>query len=299
MKEKLLFPNGCIAVLGMFDGVHVGHQALLKRAILYKKKFLLPIIMLTFDIHPKALFGNAPAMLTNNEQKKKLAMQFGADEVLFETFDQKMRSLTPEQFITEYLIKKLNVRCVIVGKNYRFGYQHTGTAELLQKYSALFSVEIVPSVLMHGLPVSSSRIRNLLQEGKLEEALMCLGHPLEAEGMVEPGRQVGRRLGFCTANVDGIFPPLKYGVYLTRCKVENEFFPSISNFGVVPTFSLAGSPRMECHLLNFEGNLYQKEMLIQFVSFVRPERKFSNEQELTCQVKSDILAAKKYFFNSL
>lgn len=299
MTEKCLFPEGCIAVLGMFDGVHIGHQALLKKAAELKKKLGLQVIMVTFQMHPKALLGNQPELLTTNEQKEKLALWFGADQVLFEPFDQKMRSLSPEQFVKDYLVQKLNAKCVVVGENYRFGYRHAGSPELLKQYGGSFLLDIVPSVKAMGIPVSSTRIRELLQQGELKEALFCLGHPLETEGRVEHGRQVGRRLGFCTANVEGNFPPLKHGVYLTRCLVRDRWLPSVSNFGVLPTFSLGNAPRLECHILHFYENLYQKTLTVRFEAFLRPERKFSDEAALAEQVKADIAQAENYFSKCL
>ena len=295
MTEQCLFPKGCIAVLGMFDGVHIGHQALLKRASEIKQQTKLPVVMITFTHHPKTLFGKKPDMLTTNEQKKRLAIGYGADDIVFEPFDQKMRNLSPKQFIQHYLMQKINAHYVVVGENYRFGYQHEGTANLLTEYQNYFSAEIVPAVKIHAFTVSSSKIRELLRQGNLEEALLFLGHSLEVEGKVEQGRQVGRKLGFCTANVNGLFPPLKHGVYLTRCLLENQWVPSISNFGIAPTFSLGNTERLECHLLGFQGDLYQKDITIRFEMFVRPEITFQNEKDLASCVQKDIVKAKKYF----
>ncbi len=286
--------NGCIAVLGMFDGVHIGHQTLLHRGVEIKAETSLPILLLTFQTHPKALFGQPPLMLTDNRQKEKLCMSYGVDEVLFLPFDNKMRTMLPEQFVKEYLIEKINARYVIAGENYRFGYCHAGSAKTLSAF-AEFQTEIIPSVCLDGETVSSSRIRSLLEEGKLDKALKCLGHPLEIEGRIESGRQVGRSLGFPTANMSGHFPPLRHGVYFTKVLIEKEWIPAISNFGVLPTFSLKNEPKLESHLLHFQGDLYRKQACVQFLKFVREERKFETSEELTNQVKLDIKKAEQYF----
>ncbi len=286
--------NGCIVVLGMFDGVHIGHQALLRRATELKKETSLPVILLTFETHPKALFDQSPSMLTDNHQRKKLCISYGADEVLFLPFDDTMRTMLPEQFVTEYLINKMNALYVIVGENYRFGYRHAGSAETLKEYRE-FQTEVIPSVHLEGEMVSSSRIRSLLKEGELAQALKFLGHPLEIEGRIVPGRQVGRTLGFPTANMNGEFPPLRHGVYFTKILIENRWVPAISNVGVLPTFSLENEPNLESHLLDFEGDLYQKQVCVQFLKFLRDEQKFNLPEELANQVKSDIEKAKQYF----
>ncbi len=286
--------NGCIAVLGMFDGVHIGHQALLQRAVELKKETSLPVILLTFETHPKALLGQPPLMLTDNHQKEKLCISYGVDRVLFLPFDDKMRRMLPEQFVTEYLMNQMKASYVIVGENYRFGYQHAGSAETLMEYKQ-FQTEVIPSVCFEGETVSSSRIRSLLEDGKLDKALKCFGHPLEIEGRIESGRQVGKSLGFPTANMSGRFPPLRHGVYFTNVLIDKEWIPAISNFGVLPTFSLENEPKLESHLLNFEGDLYRKKACVRFLEFVREERKFDSSEQLASQVKSDIQKAEQYF----
>ncbi len=290
--------NGCIAVLGMFDGVHMGHQALLRRAEELKKETLLPVILLTFETHPKALFGQPPRLLTNNRQKEKLCISYGVNKVLFLPFDDTIRTLLPEQFVKEYLIEKINARYVIAGENYRFGYRHAGSVATLSAFDE-FRTEIIPSVCLNGETVSSSRIRSLLEDGKLDEALKCLGHPLEIEGRIESGRQVGKSLGFPTANISGQFPPLRHGVYFTRVLIAEEWIPAISNFGILPTFSLENEPKLESHLLHFEEDLYQKQAVVQFLEFVRDERKFDSPEQLAHQVKSDINKAERFFKSDL
>jgi len=290
--------NACIAVLGMFDGVHVGHQALLHRASELKKETSLPVKLLTFETHPKALFGQPPVMLTNNQQKEKLCLSYGVDEVIFLPFDETMRMMGAEQFVSEYLMNQWNAKYVVVGENYRFGYCHTGNVTTLIKYQE-FQTEVVSSVCLNGETVSSSRIRTLLADGNLDLALQCLGHSLEFEGMVERGRCVGRTLGFRTANISGEFPPLCSGVYLTKVMVGDDWFPAISNFGVLPTFDLKNPPKLESHLLHFEGDLYDQKILVQFLEFVRKEKRFESSEQLVAQIEEDIEYAKHYFKNAL
>lgn len=290
--------KGCIAVLGMFDGVHVGHQALLQRARELKENSSLPIVVVTFTVHPKSLFGTCPPLLTDNKQKERLCLSFGADRVVFLEFDEQMRTMPPQQFVKNYLINCLDARYVVVGEDYRFGYRHQGTAQTLTQYQE-FQTEILSSVCMENEPVSSSRIRTLLQQGDLDTALRCLGHPLEVEGIVEQGRGVGRTLGFPTANISGVFPPFRYGVYLTQTLTEGEWIPGISNFGVLPTFGEGQKAKLETHLFDFEKNLYHQKVAVRFLKFVREERKFDSSAELTQTVHTDIQQAKQYFADLL
>lgn len=284
-----------IAVLGMFDGVHIGHQALLAAAGELREETGLPVVMVTFSVHPKSLLGAAPGALTDPGQKEELAHRYGADRVEFLPFDQAMRETRPKAFMEEILSRRLGAAYVVVGENYRFGYRHEGSADTLRQRSDLFRTVVIPSVQLLGEPVSSSRIRRLLEEGELSSALACLGHPLEIRGRVQAGRQVGRRLGFCTANLKGSFPPLRHGVYVTSCFAEGEWRPSVSNFGVLPTFGQGQEAQLECHLLSYEGDLYQQEITVRPEQFLRPERQFSAPWELARQVEQDIVVAKQYF----
>lgn len=287
--------QNCIAVLGMIDGVHIGHQALLRYAVGLKQKTGLSVKAVTFETHPKAVFGRPPEPLTDCEQKEKLCKDYGADEVVFLPFDETIRHLSPEAFLYDYIIGQIQAKDVVIGSNYRFGYRQAGSAQTL-KQCPILSTHVISSVCQNGEMVSSSRIRRLLREGNLTQALDCLGHSLEVTGTVEHGRSVGRKLGFCTANMTGIFPPLCYGVYLTEIGIEQKWYPAISNFGILPTFLKDGAPRLESHLLRFNGDLYHKKIKVRFLDMLRRERKFESSEQLSKQVQNDILEAERYFF---
>ena len=284
----------CIIALGMFDGVHLGHQALLKSAVKRKEKTGLPIKVVTFQIHPKQLLGQPPQLLCNNEEKSSLCKQYGADEVLFLPFDEQMRKMPPEQFVEKYLINELNAKYIIVGENYRFGYCQNGTSETLKKYDE-FDTEVIPSVCFDDEIICSSKIRAFLLAGELERALKYLGHDLNVCGNVESGRKMGKTLGFPTANLKTFFPPLANGVYITETKIKNRWHPSVSNFGTIPTFLKDDTQVLETHFLDYNESIYGEKITVRFLKFVRNEMKFSCKEQLIEQIKKDKQSAMDYF----
>lgn len=286
--------EGTIAVLGMFDGVHIGHQALFHCAMNLKQQTKLPITVVTFRTHPKELLGQAPKMLCTNDEKRTLCMEFGVDKVVFLPFDETMKTMMPEQFVKTYLIDELNSKYVVVGENYCFGSCRSGTPKTLKLFDE-FQTKIVPTVYSDGEIVCSSRIRSLLLAGEVEKALKYLGHDLVVYGVVEQGRKLGNTLGFPTANIKTFFPPLANGVYVTETKIDDIWYPSVSNFGIIPTFLDGNTSILETHILNYNEIIYEKVIAVRFLSFIRPEKKFSCTEQLVEQIKRDKERAKQFF----
>ncbi len=286
--------ESCIAVLGMFDGVHIGHQTLLKYAVKLKEETGFEIKVVTFQIHPKQVIGQSPDMLCTNDEKNRLCMEFGADEVVFLPFDETMRTMLPGQFVKTYLIEKLKANHVVVGENFRFGFLREGTPETLTLFEE-FQTHVIPTVYLNGEIVCSTKIRSLLMKGELEYALNCLGHDLIVSGTVEKGRGLGNTLGFPTANLTAFFPPLAHGVYITETLIEDEWFPSVSNFGTVPTFLNGSNQVLETHFLTYNESIYGKTIRVRFLKLIREERKFSCKEQLIEQIQKDKECAKHYF----
>ena len=297
-EDEIRFQNGCIAVLGMFDGIHLGHRALISEAVELKKQHRLPVVMHTFTDHPRnRLPGREqiPLIMTNRE-KAELAGQLGIDAIVFEEFTEAFRHLSPEAFIRSILLERLHVKYVVVGENYRFGYRHEGSYQLLRQYPQYFSVVVKPCQTVDGHTVSSSRIRHLITSGQIGEANRLLDRPFLLEGEVVHGRKVGRELGFQTANlqVDKTCLLPMPGVYLTHAQVKGQKYPALTNIGNNPTFAL-DTVQIETHILDFKDNIYQKRMSVYFLRFVRPEIRFSGREQLIEQLTYDIQSARHSF----
>lgn len=291
MKKEWNQP--CVMALGMFDGLHIGHQALLAAAVKEKQRVGLPLVMRTFFTHPRNhLPHHAPVdLLMPNEEKKTIAEQLGVDYVMFEEFDSSFRCLSPEEFIQKKL--KPHARCVVVGENYRFGYQHQGTPALLHQQE--FSCILQPEIQISGVTVSSSQIRLFLQNGEISRATQFLGRPYSVTGRVISGEQRGRTWGIPTANLEisGQLLP-RYGVYATEVVVDQKKYQAISNVGIKPTFG-GTKPLIESWLFDFEENLYEKEITVLFHAFLRPETSFPDSAALQAQIRMDCQQAKEYW----
>ncbi len=297
-EDESRFQNGCIAVLGMFDGIHLGHRALISEAVELKKQHRLPVVMYTFTDHPRNRMpgGEQIPLIMTNREKTELSGQLGVDAIVFDEFTDAFRRLSPQAFIRSVLLERLQVKYVVVGENYRFGYRHEGDYQLLHQYPQFFSVVVKPCQTVDGHTVSSSRIRHLVTTGQIEEANRLLGRPFLLEGEVVHGRKVGRELGFQTANlhVDKAHLLPMPGVYLTRAQIKGKRYPALTNIGNNPTFGL-DTVQIETHILDFKDNIYQKRMSVLFLRYVRKEIRFSGREQLIEQLAYDIQSARHYF----
>jgi riboflavin kinase / FMN adenylyltransferase len=286
---------GPVIAIGNFDGVHLGHQALLAEAkVMAKSKH--PVVLLTFDPHPRLFFRPKEPMfaLTTLAQKTRLAASYGADGIIAAQFDADMAALSALSFVDEVLVQRLGVAGVVIGPGFHFGKGRLGTPGLLveQGQAAGFSVTVMPQVSSNDLPVSSSAIRTALTTGDVAGANHMLGHEWCLEGIVAHGDKRGRELGYPTANI--MLPPevtLRHGIYAVRATVDGVRHAAVASFGRRPTFD-DGAPRLEVHLFDFAGDLYGKTMEVSFVGFTRPELKFGSIEALITQMDADSLQSR-------
>ena len=289
MNRKTIFS------LGFFDGVHLGHQALLKACGELAEKYGCRVGVVTFTAHPDALvLGKAPVLLNTSEDRKRLLQRYGAEEILELPFDEKMRKLSWQDFIR--MLEEKGAAGLVCGEDFRFGHRGEGNAALLKSYCREkdLACAIVPEQILDGGRISSTRIRALLEAGDVASANRLLGHPHILSGVVEAGKQLGRTLGFPTANLplpDGVLIP-KFGVYATKVAVGEKTYPAVTNIGTRPTVNGQGA-NAECHLLNFTGDLYGKEITVAFCDFLRPEQKFASLEDLKAQIAADTAQVRK------
>lgn len=289
--------GGSVVSVGVFDGVHLGHQEILRRNVERARDLAARPTVVTFQAHPKELLlGRAPRTLTSLEHRLELFRRAGIQAALVLTFDQTLRSRAAADFAREVLVDGLGARLLVLGFDSKFGHGRSGTPEELRRLG--HAVEVVEQVLVRGRAVSSSAIREAVELGDLGAAREMLGRPFAVYGDVVHGDHLGRRLGFPTANLDlhqELLPP--NGVY--ACWARGDALgaggarPAVANVGVRPT--LAGSapaPRVEAHLLDFEGDLYGRFLELEFVELLRGERRFAGLDELSEQIARDVQAAR-------
>ena len=280
-----------VVVIGVFDGVHKGHQALLNRA----KEFAdgRPIIALTFDPHPRTVFApdSVPPMLTTLADRVELLKIHNADQVAVMKFNDQFAAMSPEKFVEDILVKQLHVSTVIVGKNFTYGAKAAGTVDSLIKSGLTHNFNVDVQELAGGEEViSSSRIRNLLLEGKVEEARVLLSRPHRLDGVVVHGEKRGREIGYPTANIgkiDGQTIPAD-GIYAGWLTVGINYWPAAISIGTNPTFEGDRGRQVEAYALDQQGlDLYDKAASVEFGWYLRPTLKFNGLEELLVQMKKD------------
>jgi len=277
--------------LGFFDGVHIAHRKIIERATAYAKSNNLRPIALSFDRSPLELLSDKNVCyLTDNRAKEEIITQLGAEAELL-TLSCKLLSMEPEEFVKDILVNEYNIRYAVCGYNYRFGKGGSGDTELLKKLGERygFETEIMKEETLLGESISSSRIRELISLGEIKLANTLLGRNFFIRGKVCEGKHLGRTLGFPTANV---FPPektamLKNGVYGTAVTIDNEKYSAITNVGINPTVG-GEKLRTETYIPDFNRDIYDKEIKIEFLDFIRNERKFDSIEDLKKQVLEDI-----------
>lgn len=292
-KEKYIF------ALGMFDGVHLGHQALLDacRELAAQRGAAAGVI--TFSVHPESLVtGNAPRLINTLEDRCDLLRQQGMETVVTLAFDEALRTLPWQDFIA-LLMDSYHAAGFVCGSDFRFGYRGEGTAQLLQESceSAGIPCRIVEQVEKEGIRVSSTYIRTLLEQGRMERATEFLGHPHILSGEVLHGRQLGRTIGIPTANLhipQGVIVP-KFGVYACKARLEDgQTYLAVTNVGNRPTVD-GKTVTVEAWLPEFQGDLYGKKLTLEFYSFLRPEQKFPDLDALRSEIQKNRLQAGKFF----
>ena len=290
--------RGGVVAIGNFDGVHLGHQGLLGGALDYARENDCPALVMTFEPHPRTLFrpDHPVFRLTSPQQKAELFEVMGFDGELQLTFDRAFAAIPAAAFIDEILVDALNVRHVVTGADFHFGAKRQGTPEFLREVSRerdLGVTQIDPVLDETGKVISSSRVRACLAEGDIAGANALLGRRWQVRETVLKGRQVGREIGYPTANV--ILAPetkLRHGIYAVRAiRANGEVHDAVASFGTRPTFD-DGAAILETFLFDFAGDLYGEELAIEFHAFLRGEEKFDSVEALVKQMDADSEAAK-------
>ncbi len=293
--------RGSVLAIGNFDGIHLGHQAIIRSAVHHAAKTGDVATALTFDPSPRRVLRpeSAPLRLSTNAQRMDWFGTVGLEAAVVLPFTLDLARLSPEEFVEQILVRGLHVRAVLVGENFHFGHKQAGNVALLRELGARhsFAVEIIPPVALDGEIVSSTAIRREIASGGVAHAARLLGRPFVLTGEIIPGTGTGRRFTFPTLNLkpDQELLPAR-GVYVTRTLLEGETKSrrSVTNVGMRPTFNGA-SLSVETHLLDFSGDITAKRMEVRFWKRLREEKKFANPEELRAQIAHDIASARRFF----
>ncbi|GGF79986.1 riboflavin biosynthesis protein [Paenibacillus albidus] len=287
-----------VVALGQFDGLHRGHASVITSAVALARKEGVPAAVMTFHPHPKDVMGKGDyeGYLTPQPDKQELLAGMGVDILYIVEFNEQLSRVSPQNFVSVMLLP-LQVVTAVVGFDFRFGYQGEGDADMLRALGqGVMNVETVPPFLIDGVKVSSSGIRKSLQNGELATANDWFGRCYHLRGTVGHGEKRGRTIGFPTANLqleEHFVVPAK-GVYAVRVFFNNTLLFGVMNVGVKPTFHEGMiAPSFEVHVFDFEGDLYDKELKVELVAYIRPERKFESIQALIAQIGDDAETAKK------
>ena len=283
--------QGAVYAIGNFDGLHLGHQAVIERAVAIAKREARPSALLTFEPHPADFFAGRPVVfrLTPSQEKAAICKGLGLTGLVLVRFDAALAGMSADDFIANILVARLRPAAVVVGWDFHFGKGRSGSpatlAEAGKRYG--FGVEIVAKVEDANGAVSSSAIRKALERGDLAAAALGLGRNYSVSGQVMSGRRLGRTLGAPTANI-ALEPTnrLAHGVYAVLARVDGRAFPAVASFGTRPTVD-DGPPLLEVHLLDFDGDLYGREMEVEFVEYIRDEFKFDSLPALAAEMTRD------------
>lgn len=282
--------------LGVFDGIHLGHRAILETAVAEARRASLTAVACTFDPHPMEVLhpDRAPLPITTPEERLALIAATGIETTVVLRFTRELAAVEPEAFVKDVLVGRLRAREVVVGFNHRFGRGARGDAALLQALGGRlgFRAHIVPPLTLDGEAVSSTAVRSALGRGDVEAAARFLGRPYAVGGKVVRGAGRGRTIGFPTANLKVDRAPLiPTGVYACRVSIEGAWHPAVANVGVRPTFG--ESPlAVEAHVLDFTDDLYGLHLEVAFVARLRDERRFDSVEALVAQIARDVAAAR-------
>jgi len=289
-----------VLTLGVFDGLHLGHQKIMQTVVERSKATNSVPTAITFDPHPRSVLypENAPPLLQTLDQRLANFEVIGIEQAIVIRFDRDFADQDAEIFLRDIIHDRLQAREVYLGKGFAFGKNRGGNIDLLRRMSAKlgFFADEVAEVTLRGQRISSSKIRELLKDGKVNLVRRYLGRPYGVEGQIVRGNQRGRTIGFPTANLkprNRVLP--KYGVYATANLIGGVWRKSITNVGVRPTFEGDQQPSIESYVFDFDGNLYGDVLRVRFLHRIRDERKFSGIEELKTQIAKDSRCALNYF----
>lgn len=297
-KQSEYVPVQTAVTIGKFDGFHLGHRSLLAE-VLKEKENGLASCLVSFS----TAVDDGRKLIYTKEEQRKLCESMGIDVLAEYLLDKSLREMTAEQFVSEILCKKLQAKVIVAGEDFRFGRNRSGDGNLLQALEETYGYRtvILPKVEEAEVRISSTGIRELLAEGKICEANELLGRPYAVFGEVLHGKKLGRTLGFPTMNLlpapEKLLPV--YGVYVTRTKVDGQWHDGITNIGLRPTVDSDNRVSVETNLFSYENDLYGKQVEVQFLQFLRPERKFADVEALRAAMSEDLKNAKAILENSI
>jgi riboflavin kinase/FMN adenylyltransferase len=295
-------PRGCVATIGNFDGMHVGHQQIVRGVVERARELGRPSAVITFHPHPLAIVApdRVPKQILTLAQKEELLRAMGVDALLIVPFTHEFSRWTADRFIDEFLVGALQAKEVRIGRDFCFGAGREGDLAKLTAAGQRFGFDVlgVDDVKVRGMRVSSSIVRDAIRKGDLRIVTLSLGRTYFIDGRVETGRRLGRKIGFPTVNVDPaneLYP--EGGVYVTTCRFESfdRSFESVTNIGVRPTLYENYARTIESHILDFDSNVYGDTVRLYFHKLLRREQQFRSALELTNQIRMDIARSREYF----
>jgi riboflavin kinase/FMN adenylyltransferase len=289
-----------VLTLGVFDGLHLGHQLIMRTVVERARAVDAVPTVITFDPHPRAVLHpeSSPPLLQTLDQKVEGFGVLGIEQTIVVRFTAEFAQIPAENFLREVVKERLHAKEIYLGRGFAFGHDREGNIELLRRVSQElgFFADEVPEVRLRGQRVSSSRVRELLSEGKVNLARRLLGRPYGVEGLVERGDERGHRLGFPTANLhpkNRVIP--RNGVYVTGALIDGQWRRSVTNVGLRPTFGADTEPSVETFVIDWAGDLYGDVVRVRFLHRLRDERKFNSIEELKRQIEQDVDRARSYF----
>ena len=289
-------------VVGNFDGLHLGHQTLLRRCVERCKQANLTPLLMTFEPHPRSFFQrmagveSEPFRLTSLRDKLNLLPDLGINNILAQRFDHHLANMQAEEFVEDVLLSAIGARSITVGYDFQFGHQRRGNAKMLEQIASKHGVDVDVIEVQRdemGIEHASTHIRELLRAGKMDEAALLLSRPFQMSGHVSPGRKLARQLGYPTANIHTLrYLIPRHGVYAGHALLGEEVLPAIANIGVKPTIDADLMPLLEVHLLEGGRDIYQQRLTFRFEHFLRAEKRFNGIDELSVQMGADVEKAK-------
>ena len=299
IDDQGLLVSGTVATMGNFDGIHLGHQTLVRNTVEESQRLGYPSTVLTFEPHPLKVLApeRAPSLILSYEDKMALLQSLGVDIVVAQRFDLQFASIAADEFVCRFLVDRLKIKKLWVGRDLRFGQGRKGGTDNLLRLApgAGFEVGVLDPILLDGIRISSSKIRQLVEEGRVDEVRPMLGRYHFVSGRIVRGHRRGQGLGFPTANIatETEVVPLN-GIYATLIQVKNKQWLSVSSIGVNPTFG-DGPRTVESFILDFDGDIYGERVKLAFVQRIRDEKKFVLVKDLIGQMDEDVKRAKALF----
>lgn len=301
--ENFPASEGSIVTIGTFDGVHLGHQQILKQLIDTSQQSKLKSVLLTFFPHPRMVLQPDISMrlIQTIEEREKALRKTGLDYLVIHPFSEKFSRLSADDYVKQILVDKLNVRKVVVGYDHRFGRNRTASLEDMYNYADIYDFEVIEidAKKIKSTAVSSTKIRKAIDQGDIALANSYLGDPFTLEGVVVHGDKRGRELSYPTANIElqnkhKIIP--KQGVYLIQSDIDNQVVYGMMNIGTKPTFDTT-NPSIEVHFFDWNGDLYDQTLQVKLLKWIREEQKFGSVEELQAQIHADERYCRSYIPN--